>query len=429
MILPLLAALQLATAQDSVPTVSLAEALERAAQLDPNYVAALGQVSSAEWVRRAALAVFVVPAVTLSTSATRYSVPTFNLGTFQPALYSVGAQVSAQLDVFTGGQKLAGLRSSGALLEGARAGEVQARYATALQTESDFYAVIAARALARVAEDQVHRAEQQFAVARARVVSGAAVQTDSLQLALGLTQARVTLLQQRAALRVAQLELGRRIGLQGAADALPAEADTAAAPPLPFSTADAVERALGQGPAWRMARADERAADAQLWQRRAAYLPKASLAFTSGAFDTKFFPSAVSRSALTLTVSVPLWDNGQREILVSQARVSRDVARAVRSDLERSAWRDVTEAYEAYETSRATFALDRDAVAVARENNRVQETRYRAGATTILDLLDAQNRLVQAEADQVQAMVDSRLARAGLEVMLGERITFGREPQ
>jgi outer membrane protein TolC len=427
-ILPLLAALQLAAAQDSVPTVTLAEALERAAQLDPNYVAAVGQVSNAEWVRRAALTVFVVPAVTLSTSATRYSVPTFNLGTFRPDRNSVGAQVTAQLDLFTGGQKLAGLRSSAAGVEGARAGEVQARYATALQTESDFYAVLAAGALARVAQDQLHRAEQQFAIARARVLSGAAVQTDSLQLALGLTQARVALLQQQAAVRVAQLELGRRIGLEGAADALPAQTDTALAPPLPFSTTDAVARALAQGPAWRIARADERAADARLWQRRAAYLPRASLTFTSGAFDTKFFPSAVNRSALTLTVSLPLWDNGQREILVSEARVNRDVARALRSDLERSAWRDVTQAVEAYETSRATFALDRDAVAVARENNRVQEVRYRSGATTILDLLDAQNRLVQAEADQVQAMYNTRLARAALEVILGERITFGREP-
>lgn len=429
MILAVVMALQLAGAQDSVPTVTLAEALERSAQLDPNYVAALGRVGSAEWVRRAALAVFVVPSVTISTSATRYSVPTFNLGTFRPDRNSVGAQLNAQLDLFTGGQKLAGLRASAAGLEAARAGEVQARYATALRTESDFYAVLAARALERVAEDQVRRAEQQFSVARARVTSGAAVQTDSLQLALGLTQARVVLLQQQAALRVAQFQLGRRIGLEGAADAVPTPSDTALPPPLPFSTADAVSRALAQGPAWRIARADERAAEAELGRRRAAYLPRASLSFISGAFDTKFFPSAVSRSALTLTVSLPLWDNGQREILVSQARASRDVARALRSDVERSAWHDVSEAYDAYETSRATFALDRDAVAVAQENNRVQEVRYRSGATTILDLLDAQNRLVQAEADQVQAMYNTRVARAALEVMLGERITFGRVRQ
>ena len=114
---------------------------------------------------------------------------------------------------------------------------------------------------------------------------------------------------------------------------------------------------------------------------------------------------------------------------MSIAKVNHDVASAVRVDLERSAWHDVTAAYDAYETNRATIALDRDAVVVARENNRVQETRYRAGATTILDLLDAQNRLVQAEADLVQAMYFTRLARAGLEVILGERINFEQGSQ
>ena len=132
----------------------------------------------------------------------------------------------------------------------------------------------------------------------------------------------------------------------------------------------------------------------------------------------------IKRSSLSLTVTFPLWNNGQREIQYSQARVNRDVARAIRADLERSAWHDVTAAYDAYETSRATVALEHDAVLVARENNHVLETRYRAGAITILDLLIGQNRLVAAEADLVQARYSTRRARAGLEVILGKRITF-----
>jgi outer membrane protein len=225
------------------------------------------------------------------------------------------------------------------------------------------------------------------------------------------------------------LQLGRRIGLDGPVDAAATGADSLPAPQLPFTVADAVTRALAQGPAWRIARANERETAAQLWARRGAYLPRATLAFTGGAFDTTFYPKLVRRSQLALTVTLPLWDNGQREIQLSQARVNHEVAAAIRADLERAARLDVTAAYDAYETNRATFALERDAVLVARENNRVQETRYRAGATTILDLLDAQNRLVSAEADLVQANYNTRLARAGLEVILGERITFDQGPQ
>jgi len=430
-ILPLLAALQVAAAQDSMPVVTLADALEKAARLDPSYVSAAGQVSNAEWARRAAFAVFLVPAITLSANQTHYWPPTFNFVTFTAtAPNTYAATINASLDVFTGGQKIAGLAASGAALESARSGELQARLTTAMNTESDFYSVLAQRALARVTEDQLVRAEQQFTVARARVTSGAAVQTDSLQLLLELAQARIASLQQQSALRAAQLQLGRRIGLAGPADAAPVLDDSTTLRALPFPVADAVARALSQGPAWRIARANERGASAQLRARRGDYLPRATLDFAGGAFSTDgFYPDQLKRSTLSLTVSFPLWNNGQREIQLSQARVNRDVARAIRTDLERSAWHDVTAAYDAYETSRATVALEQSAVLVARENNRVQETRYRAGATTILDLLAAQNRLVSAEADLVQALYNTRRARAGLEVILGERITFDQESQ
>ena len=43
MILSLFAVLQVASAQDSMPVVTLAEALQRSARLDPNYVVAAGQ--------------------------------------------------------------------------------------------------------------------------------------------------------------------------------------------------------------------------------------------------------------------------------------------------------------------------------------------------------------------------------------------------
>jgi outer membrane protein TolC len=152
------------------------------------------------------------------------------------------------------------------------------------------------------------------------------------------------------------------------------------------------------------------------------YLPTLEFSGTNQTFDSKFFPSARNISAVTLTVRLPIWDLGQREIAVTQARVDRDVSRAIREDLERGALRDVTEAYEAYHTARATIDLSRTALGAASENFRVQDARYRSGATTIVELLDAQITLTQAEADVVQADYTTRQALAGLEVILGRRL-------
>jgi len=146
------------------------------------------------------------------------------------------------------------------------------------------------------------------------------------------------------------------------------------------------------------------------------------LTFNALAYDTVFFHSIYKRGTFTLGVSFPLWDHGQREIALSQARVNRDNARAVREDLERAVLHDVTAAYEGYTSARATAEQDAEALRVARENFRVQQSRYRAGATTILDLLKAQSDLDDADATLVEARYATRLALAGLENILGRRL-------
>ncbi|HEX6090338.1 MAG TPA: TolC family protein [Gemmatimonadales bacterium] len=415
----MLRAVPAAAQADTLPVVTLADAIERASRFDPDYVFALGQVDNAEWGRRAARFAFVLPSVTLSTDLTKYSSAFFNIGTGEPQSTSATARVDARYELFSL-RKLAELSRTGAELETAQADELRARFAAAFIAESDYYAVLAARDFARIAADRVRRATEGLEVARARVASGAAVQSDSLQLVLELSEARVDSLRQASALRVARLELGRRIGADGAVEAAPL--DTTMLPDLPVTLDAALAAALEQGPDYRAARASERAANAALRSRRSDYFPSVNLSASHQRFDSEFFPTARQVSSATIGLTWTPWNGGQREIAVSQARTARDVARAIRADLERGARADVTEAYEAFGTARATVELSSVAVAVARENYRVQESRYRAGATTILDLLDAQVRLTQAEAELVQARYGTRLALAGLEAILGRRL-------
>jgi outer membrane protein TolC len=402
--------------------VTLTEALQRAARLDPNYVAALGQVDNAVWARRNAFAVFVLPSVTVGVNAQRSNPPGFIIAgdTFLVVKTNWSAQLTARYDLFTGGQKLAELTRSGAALAGARADELRQRFATALLTESDYYAVLANDELDRVARDRLRRAREQLAVARARVVSGAAISTDSLNLRLEMTRAQVGQLEQQSALRVARLELGRRIGAAGPVDATPL--DTTAAPELPISLPDAIAEAARQGPEYRAAAANERAASAVYRAELGNYLPHASLTFNAFSIDTAFYPSLSKQSSFTLAVSFPLWNNGQRELALSRARVNKDIARARRQDMDRAVQHDVTAAYDAYVTARASAALAKEGLTVARESFRVQQSRYTAGATTILDLLEAQVNLSLAEAALVQANYATRLALAGLESILGKRL-------
>jgi len=331
------------------------------------------------------------------------------------------AQLSVRYDLFTGGQKFAELARSGAALEGAHADELRQRFATAVLTESDYYAVLQNAELDRVARDRLRRAREQLGVARARVSSGAAVSTDSLNLRLEMTRAQVGQLNQESALRIARLELGRRVGAVGPVDAAPL--DTAPAPELPVSLADAITDAARQGPDYRVAAANERAASAAYRAELGNFLPHATLTYTKLSLGTKFYPNDLFKQTnLTLGISFPIWNNGQRELALSRAHVNKEVAQARRRDMDRAVQHDVTAAYDAYVTARASADLAAQGLAVARESFRVQQTRYSSGATTILDLLDAEVNLSQAEADLVQARYGTRLALAGLESILGKRL-------
>ena len=420
MIVGLSLVLQIAAAGDSLPRVTLAEVLQRSARLDPQYVAARGAVDNAVWSRRAAWYAIATPQVRIASDLSRYSTPTFVLGADQPQDRSVTARAEAFYEVFSGGRKFAELSRSRAELEAREAVEIQQRFGVELRAESDYYAVLADQELARVAAERVRRAREQLGVARARVVSGAAVSTDSLQLLLELNGARVAELLQISALRVSRLQLGRRIGINGPVDAAPL--GDAVAPELPLALADAVAEAARSGPFAAEARARQDAAEALVKGARSSYLPSLTLGAATSTYDTRFFPDATSRTALVFSATLPIWDGGQREQFVSEARVLREIARVARADAERAVARDVTETYEGYTTSRAATQLAEEAILVARENYRVQDTRYRAGATTILDLLEAQARLTEAEAALVVVRYATRLALGSFEAQLGRRL-------
>jgi outer membrane protein len=406
---------------DTVPVLTLSDALERAVKLDPAYVQSLMLVNNAEAARKAARLAFFVPTLNATTTYTRLSTQQFNLGTGQPANASATASLDARYELFNGGRNFAEAKRSTAALEAARAGEMSERFTIAAQVERAYYDVLGARELLEVGRQRLARAQEQLGTARARVSSGATVQSDSLQVLLEVQRAGTEVQRRIADLQVSQLELGRRTGSDRAVDAAPL--DTLPPPPLPLTLDEAIQYAGTQGPVWLQARANERAAEQQLRARQGSYFPTVALTASLGKFDSKFFPSLTTRRTVGFTVSLPIWDGAQRELAITQLRSARTLATATREDLERSVRHDVTEAYTGFEVARGALASALTGVAVAGEIYRVQDARYRAGAATVLELLDAQAQLVQAQADVVQARYGVRLARASLEVILGRRLS------
>ncbi|HYC31602.1 MAG TPA: hypothetical protein VEB59_04890, partial [Gemmatimonadales bacterium] len=87
---------------DTLPRVTLAEALRRSARLDPDYVRALGQIEDAEWGRRAARLAFILPSVEVGLDETKYSQAFFNpADPATPTSTLVVGRASASYEVFS----------------------------------------------------------------------------------------------------------------------------------------------------------------------------------------------------------------------------------------------------------------------------------------------------------------------------------------
>jgi outer membrane protein TolC len=79
----------------------------------------------------------------------------------------------------------------------------------------------------------------------------------------------------------------------------------------------------------------------------------------------------------------------------------------------------VTEAIQNLKTAHERLKVARAAVAQAREGLRLISLRYQSGLTILVDLLGAEDALKNAELSQVEALFDTYLAQAGLDLALG----------
>ena len=235
-----------------------------------------------------------------------------------------------------------------------------------------------------------------------------------------VNKAKLELLRRDSALTVSRFRLGSTIGETAAVDAAPI--DTLVAPELPFTQEAAIAELRTRGPSLIVARANEQSANAALGFQREAYLPAITLSAQTGAYDSELFGSQLSRSQFMVNVSLPIWNGGHREVSVARARADRDVARAERAEAERKTAENMAGAYNGYHTARSATELARVGIVAASENYRVQRARYREGSTTILDLLEAQVQLSEAESALVQSRYAARLALAQVEALLGRRI-------
>jgi outer membrane protein TolC len=408
--------------------VTLAEALRLSERVQPDVVRASAAVRTAGAQRRSAWGSFL-PTVSVNSSANEFyteGAPRLDPVTGQitggnTSNRSLSTGLSASLDLFTGFRRGAELRATSAGETAAEASFIDARFQQALTTTNQFLDALASAQLLRVRETSVRRAEEQLKVSVAKLRTGSATRSDSLRSLVTLGNARLDLLTTQTDLAAAEANLARLIGQSGRVRAADDSAFYAVLPAL--DTQALRIEAESKSPRVQSATAEASAARATVSAARSAYWPTLALSGNtnwSGSQSNDY--DFLNQSQLSLGLRWDLFDRFDRELSIAQREADRDVAEATAGDVRRAVLADLELRLAELDAARSRIEITRTSVVAAGEDLRVQQERYRLGASTIVDVLISQEALNQAEIDVVNARFDYLRAKAQLEALIGRKL-------
>ncbi len=130
----------------------------------------------------------------------------------------------------------------------------------------------------------------------------------------------------------------------------------------------------------------------------------------------------ISRRNLQLTLSVSPWTSYSRETTIERAAIQITDAEATLADMRNQISAQINQAYASLSTAQETINVSAAGRTAGEENLRVVTERYRTGVATITDVLTAQQQLVTAQINQVNARYTYLNAKAQLEQILGRKL-------
>ncbi len=346
------------------------------------------------------------------------------------------------------------------------------------QVTSAYLEVLRQQEAVALAKQQLDNAKINLKLAQARADVGSATAIDVGQAQVQVGRSNVTLLQAENALKTAHLRLFQQMGVPGSHDVT---LTTTFAVKKPEWTMDALyARALRQNPALQAKIASKKAADIGVSSARSAYYPSLSVntgfsGFTREASSTHYmmaqaqaqvaqqvaqcvatndlysrlaeplpamdcskyaftdaqrnaiinqndqFPFNFQKSPFSLSVglSIPVFQGLSRQRNLEAAKLQKqDMAQQVRQQ-EIGLRADLAVGLANVQTAYQSAILEESNQKLAQEQLRLARERYKVGAITFVDLVNAETVEAQANSDRISAVYAYQDAVTNLETLVG----------
>ena len=340
---------------------------------------------------------------------------------------------------------------------------------------TQYIAALQQQARASLQDTLVANAEAQLQLAQVRASVGSATPLDVQRAEVELGRQRVAAIQARNQFEVERLRLFQQLGVPQPENVrltteFPVEQPT-------VSVEQLLQLARDANPSLTAVRARGRVADIGVAQAKGDYLPTLSLQTGIGGFTSQYTdddylvnqalgsaqgqcesenqlrgmvglpPTGTDCSAITLppdrvsalrsansvfpfdfttnpwqvsaTLSLPIFNGFSREQRVQEAEVQRQESRYRTRALELQLHADVNAAYLTLTAARQSVQLQEQNARTARQALLLAQERYRVGASTYLEVSQANADYARAETDRINAIYDFHRAYAALENAVG----------
>ena len=330
-------------------------------------------------------------------------------------LTPLSASLTVSQSLYRGGRTVASVRQAENLVRASRADLISTEQSVLLSVVTAYLNVLRDQAVVQLNRNNEDVLARQLQAARDRFEVGEVTRTGVAQAEARLSRATSDRIQSEGNLTSSRANYRRAVGAEaGQLEPAPRLTD------IPASYEDAVQTALDESPLLLSAQFSEAASRDAIDISRGSLLPTVSVDGDLTYSEEQQFRNFSSESAsITARLSVPLYQAGS---VFSQIRQNRQINSQRRIQVEetrRQVIESVTTAWQRLTTASAQIVSQLEQVRAAELALEGVEQEAEVGSRTTLDVLDAEQELLDAQVALVRAQRDEYVAAFEVKSAIG----------
>lgn len=352
----------------------------------------------------------LMPVVNWSSFARR----DFSIGTGAPATNSMNVSLNAQITLYDGGANKLALEAAKESVLATRQSLISVEQQVLFTAVEAFMNLIREAETVALRENNLRVIKEELRAAQDRFDVGEITKTDVALAEARLAASESALAAARGSLAAAKAvyreAVGKRAGQLTSPKGLPS---------VPANADAAAAIAVQTHPELKRLQHDIKAADLNVARVEKSYEPKVTLGGSLSYTNTLNSPLDQKGGSLSLNASGPIYSGGQIPSLIRKTKAQRDAARAGLHLARHQIERQVYSAYALLDVARASRVASEQQIRAAQVAFRGIREEATLGSRTTLDVLNAENELLDARAAEISAITDEYIAAYRLLAQMG----------